>query len=60
MKWRWRLGIKGIVLFGYHTTPKKVSIETNEFKALTANKLEDISVETVYSKIKSNLELITR
>ena len=54
------LGIKGIVLFGYHTTPKKVSIETNEFKALTANKLEDISVETVYSKIKSNLELITR
>ena len=53
------LGTKGIVLFGYHTTPKKVGIETDTFKALTVNKLEVLSAETVYSKIKKNLELIT-
>jgi len=49
---------KGIVLFGYHTTPYKVSIETDKFKALTVNNLEDLSAETVYSKIESNLKLI--
>ena len=53
------LGVNGLVLFGYHTTPKKVSIETDKFKALTANKLEDLSAESVYSEIKSQLELIT-
>jgi len=36
-----------------------VSIETDKFKALTANKLEDLSAESVYSEIKSQLELIT-
>ena len=53
------LGVNGLVLFGYHTTPKKVSIETDKFKALTANKLEDLSAESVYSEIRSQLELIT-
>ena len=53
------LGVNGLVLFGYHTTPKKVSIETDKFKALMANKLEDLSAESVYSEIKSQLELIT-
>ncbi len=52
------LGKSGVVLFGYHTTPQKVSIETDKFKALTANKLKDISAEDVYSEIKSQLELI--
>ena len=53
------LETKGIVLFGYHTTPKKVGIETDKFKALTVDKLEVLSAETVYSKIKEDLELIT-
>ena len=53
------LGMNGLVLFGYHTTPKKVSIETDKFKALIARKLEDLSAESVYSEIKSQLELIT-
>ena len=53
------LGKNGVVLFGYHTTPQKVSIETDKFKALTVNKLKDLSVEDVYSEIKSQLELIT-
>lgn len=53
------LGKNGIVLFGHHTTPQKVSIETDKFKALTADKLKNLSVESVYSEIKSKLELIT-
>ena len=52
------LGVNGLVLFGYHTTPKKVSIETDKFKALISNKLEDLSAERVYSEIKNQLELI--
>jgi len=54
------LGMKGIVLFGKHTTPQKVSIETEKFKALTIKNLKDLSAESVYSEIKSKLELITR
>ena len=53
------LGKNGIVLFGHHTSPQKVSIETDKFKALTVNKLKDLSAEDVYSEIKSQLELIT-
>jgi len=52
------LGKNGIVLFGHHTTPQKVSIETDKFKALTVNKLKELSAEDVYSEIKSQLELI--
>jgi ADP-heptose:LPS heptosyltransferase len=52
------LGKSGVVLFGYHTTPQKVSIETDKFKALTVNKLKNLSAEDVYSEIKSQLELI--
>jgi len=53
------LGKNGIVLFGHHTTPQKVSIETDKFKALTVDKLKNLSAENVYSEIKSKLELIT-
>ena len=52
------LGQKGVVLFGYHTTPKKVSIETEEFKAITTNDLHKLTAEEVYSKIKDVLKLI--
>ena len=49
---------KGIVLFGHHTTAKKVAIETDNFKALTVNNLKELSAETVYSVIKNELNLI--
>ena len=52
------LGKSGITLFGYHTTAKKVSIETDKFKAMTANDLNLLSAEKVYSQIKDKLELI--
>ena len=52
------LGMDGLVLFGYHTTPKKVSIETDKFRALTVNKLTNLSAESVYSEIKQKLEKI--
>ena len=52
------LGQKGVVLFGYHTTPKKVSIETDKFKAIKVDNLKHLTAEKVYSEIKRELELI--
>jgi len=52
------LGQKGTVLFGHHTTAKKVSIETEKFKAITVDDLNYLSAEKVYSEIKDKLELI--
>ena len=52
------LGQMGTVIFGYHTTPKKVSIETDKFKAITADDLNKLSAEAVYLEIKERLELI--
>ena len=52
------LGVSGVVLFGYHTTPKKVSIETDKFKAISVNDLSNLTVEKVYSEIKEKIELI--
>ncbi len=52
------LNKEGIVLFGYHTTPKKVSIETDKFKAISSKNLNDITAENVYSTIKNKLDLI--
>ena len=48
----------GVVLFGYHTTAKKVSIETEKFKAITVDDLNDLTAEKVYLEIKDKLELI--
>ena len=52
------LGKMGTVLFGYHTTPKKVSIETDKFKAITVDNLNNLTAEKVYLEIKEKLELI--
>ena len=49
---------RGVVLFGHHTTAKKVSIETDNFKALTVNILKELTAEMVYSTIKKELNLI--
>jgi len=52
------LGINGVVLFGYHTTARKVSIETDNFKAISVNDLNDLSPDEVYLNIKNKLNLI--
>ena len=52
------LGQKGIVLFGYHTTPKKVSIETVNFKAIVTDNLNTLSAEKVFSQVEKELKLI--
>ena len=52
------LGQSGVVLFGRHTTPKKVSIETQKFKAIAVGSLNDLTAEQVYLEIKDKLELI--
>ena len=46
---------KGLVLFGSHTSAKKVSIENKDFKALTVENLKDLHVEIVAKEIQSNL-----
>ena len=45
----------GLVLFGSHTSAKKVSIENYNFKALTVKNLKDLNVDTVITEIKSKL-----
>jgi len=52
------LGKMGIVLFGHHTTARKVSIETDKFKAISVDDLNFLSADKVYSEIKSKLESI--
>ena len=52
------LGKTGLVIFGYHTTPEKVSIETEKFKAFTVKDLKDLTAESVYLEIKRKLDLI--
>ena len=47
---------KGLVLFGSHTSAKKVSIENFNFKAISAKDLKDLKVETVISETRSKLD----
>ena len=44
----------GLVLFGSHTSAKKVSIENLNFKALTVKNLSNLSVNTVMEEVKKN------
>ncbi len=46
---------RGLVLFGNHTSAKKVSIENLNFKAISVNNLYDLEVGTVMREIKANL-----
>ena len=46
---------KGLVLFGSHTSAKKVSIENFNFKAISVKNLKDLNVNTVMNEIKSKL-----
>ena len=45
----------GIVLFGSHTSAKKVSIENDSFKAISVKNLADLNVNTVIKEIMNSL-----
>jgi len=45
----------GLVLFGSHTSPEKVSIENSNFKALSVKNLADLNVDTVMREMRSKL-----
>ena len=47
---------KGLVLFGSHTSAKKVSIGTSQFKTITVNDLQDLDVNTVLDEVKNSLD----
>jgi len=49
------LGSKGVALFGSHTTPFKVSIERENFKAIQAPELSKLSAEKVFEKLSEKL-----
>jgi len=46
---------KGLVLFGSHTSAKKVSIENFNFKAISVKNLNDLDVNTVLKEVKAKL-----
>ena len=45
----------GLVLFGNHTSPDKVSIETEKFKAITVKDLNLLKTDFVMENIKKVL-----
>ena len=45
------LGVKGLALFGKHTTAYKVSIERENFKAIQVDDLEKLSAGKVFERI---------
>ena len=47
---------KGLVLFGSHTSAKKVSIENFNFKAISVDNLKDLDVNTVLKEVKARLD----
>ena len=49
------LNKRGVVLFGSHTTPEKVSMESQNFKSIRVDDLKNLNVADVYEKIKENL-----
>jgi ADP-heptose:LPS heptosyltransferase len=49
------VGVKGLTLFGKHTTAQKVSIERENFKAIQVSDLNNLSAEKVLEKISNFL-----
>ena len=47
---------KGLVLFGSHTSAKKVSIENFNFKAISVKNLKELDVNTVLNEAKAKLD----
>jgi ADP-heptose:LPS heptosyltransferase len=50
------LNIRGIALFGSHTSAQKVSIENSNFKAISVTSLNKLKVETVINEVKFFLD----
>ena len=46
------LGVKGLTLFGKHTTAHKVSIERENFKSIQVNDLNKLSAAKVFERLK--------
>lgn len=51
------LGCSGLVLFGSHTSYRKVSIKTDHFDVIESKDLTDITVNQVFNKIQLHLQL---
>jgi len=49
------LGVKGLSLFGSHTSPKLVSIERTNFKAIQVQDLGKLGADKVYERMVENL-----
>ena len=49
------VGVKGLTLFGKHTTAYKVSIERDNFKAIEVSDLNNLSAEKVFERLTNSL-----
>ena len=49
------VGVKGLTLFGKHTTAYKVSIERENFKAIEVTDLNNLSAEKVFERLSISL-----
>ena len=49
------VGVKGLTLFGKHTTAYKVSIERENFKAIEVTDLNKLSAEKVFERLSNSL-----
>ena len=49
------VGVKGLTLFGKHTTAYKVSIERENFKAIEVTDLNNLSAEKVFERLSNSL-----
>ncbi len=49
------VGVKGLTLFGKHTTAYKVSIERENFKAIEVSDLNNLSAEKVFERLNNLL-----
>ena len=49
------VGVKGLTLFGKHTTAYKVSIERKNFKAIEVTDLNNLSAEKIFERLSNSL-----
>ncbi|MDA7838569.1 glycosyltransferase family 9 protein [Candidatus Pelagibacter sp.] len=49
------IGVKGLTLFGKHTTAYKVSIERENFKAIQVDDLEKLSAAKVFERLSGSI-----
>ena len=54
------LSCHGLVIFGGHTTPKKVSIERTNFRSLSKVNLNELKANEVYEEISSAINVILK